>query len=107
MAISCAMNSWNSVSLIKIASIVPLTRVRLSLRLLIAEDDISADVFLATENTTVPKIQKTNIIEISKEPFPFLFGFLFIVNSDPDVLAEDFAFLYFYILNILYQNLLC
>ena len=42
---------------------VPLIRLRLSLRLSIADADISTDILLETEKITVPKMQKTNIME--------------------------------------------
>ena len=72
---SSATNFWNSASFVKIASIVPSIRSRLSLKFWIADADISADIFRATENTTAAKMQNTSIIERNKEiplSVPFL-----------------------------------
>ena len=72
-AISCAISFWNWASFFTLDSMVAFISFKLSLRFWIADADISADVFLATENTTTPKTANTNIIERNREiPWSFL-----------------------------------
>ena len=81
MVISCAINFWNSASLHKTASNVPLISPKLSLRLWIADKDISSDILFATENTTAAKMPKTNTIDKIKErPIFFLLSFCFLLT---------------------------